>query len=146
VTKAYCEKIAESAVLDVKRSFWEKATILHTEYHRPTEKPTPDRFSRHYADTAALSRHPTGAVAIDQHELRDRVVAWKGQFFGSKWAKDDLARPGTFRLVPPDERLPELRRDYQAMKDMYLSEPPEFSEILAVLADLEQRINGTVER
>jgi hypothetical protein len=32
------------------------------------------------------------------------------------------------------------------MKDMYLSEPPEFSEILAVLADLEQRINGTVER
>jgi sugar-specific transcriptional regulator TrmB len=55
----------------------------------------------------------------------------------------DVKRPGTFRLVPPDERLPEFRRDYQAMKDMYLSEPPEFSEILA---DLQQRFNGTVER
>ena len=49
-----CEVVA----LEVERSFWEKATILHTEYHRPAERPTPDRFSRHYADTAALARHP----------------------------------------------------------------------------------------
>lgn len=48
-----CEVVA----LEVERSFWEKATILHTEYHRPAEKPTPDRFSRHYADTAALAQH-----------------------------------------------------------------------------------------
>ena len=33
-----CEVIA----LDVERSFWEKATILHTEYHRPPDKSTPD--------------------------------------------------------------------------------------------------------
>ena len=29
-----CEVVA----LEVERSFWEKATILHTEYHRPAEK------------------------------------------------------------------------------------------------------------
>jgi hypothetical protein len=34
-----------------------------------------------------------------------------------------------------------LRRDYQAMRDMYLSEPPRFDEILAILAELEERIN-----
>ena len=38
-----CEVVA----LEVERSFWEKATILHAEYHRPAEKTTPDRFSRH---------------------------------------------------------------------------------------------------
>jgi hypothetical protein len=43
-----CEVVA----LVVERSFWEKPTILHTEYHRPTDKPTPDRFSRH-----SLCRH-----------------------------------------------------------------------------------------
>ena len=132
-----CEVVA----LEVERSFWEKATILHTEYHRPAEKPTPDRFSRHYADTAALARHPTASKAIDQHELRNRVVAWKSQFFGSSWANYDQAKPGTFRLVPPPERLPALRRDYQAMRDMYLSEPAPFDDILATLADLENRIN-----
>jgi hypothetical protein len=30
------------------------------------------------------------------------------------------------------------------MRDMYLSQPPGFDEVLAVLADLEQRINGIV--
>jgi hypothetical protein len=132
-----CEVIA----LELERSFWEKATILHTEYHRPADKPTPDRFSRHYADTAALAKHPTAGKAIDQHDLRNRVVEWKSQFFGSSWANYGQAKPGTFRLVPLAERHPALRRDYQAMRDMYLTEPASFDEILATLADLENRIN-----
>ncbi len=102
-----CEVVA----LEVERSFWEKATILHTEYHRPVDKPTPDRFSRHYADTAAMAKHPTASMAIDQHDLRNRVVEWKSQFFGSSWANYGQAKPGSFRLVPPDARLPALRRD-----------------------------------
>ena len=133
-----CEVVA----LEVERSFWEKATILHTEYHRPAEKPTPDRFSRHDADTAALAKHPAASKAVYQHELRRRVVDWKSQFFGGSWANYDRATTGTFRLVPPPPRLPALRRDYQAMRDMYLSEPASFDDILSTLADLEARING----
>jgi hypothetical protein len=128
-------------VLEVERSFWEKATILHAEYHRPVERPTPDRFSRHYADTAALAQDPVASAAIDDDALRDRVVAWKGQFFASGWARYDLAKPGTFRIVPPDERIPQLRRDYEAMREMYLSEPATFDEVLGMLAELEKRIN-----
>ena len=138
---AFLDWRCEVVALEVERSFWEKATILHTEYHRPAEKPTPDRFSRHYADTAALAKHPTASKAVDQHDLRNRVVAWKGQFFGSSWASYDLAKPGTFRLVPPTARLSVLRRDYQSMRDMYLSEPASFEQILATLAELERRIN-----
>jgi hypothetical protein len=133
-----CDVVA----LEVERSFWEKATILHAEYHRPTGRATPDRFSRHYADTAALARHSAGGAAITQDDLRERVVAWKRQFFGSAWANYDLAKPGTFRLVPPADRLPSLKRDYEAMRDMYLSEPIAFDEVLTVLEELEQRING----
>lgn len=132
-----CEVVA----LEVERSFWEKATILHSEYHRPTDRPAPDRFSRHYADTAALAKHPAAGKAVDLHELRSRVVQWKSQFFGSSWANYDQAKPGTFRLVPPPERQPALKRDYQAMRDMYLSEPASFDDILATLAEAEARIN-----
>jgi hypothetical protein len=141
VPEAFSDWRCQVVALEVERSFWEKATILHTEYHRPAGKPMPDRFSRHYADTAALARHPTAGRAIDQHDLRDRVVAWKEQFFGNSWANYDQARPRTFRLVPPEARLPALRRDYQAMRDMYLSEPASFDDVLATLADLEKRIN-----
>ena len=133
-----CEVVA----LAVQRTFWEKATILHTEFHRPADKPTPDRFSRHYADTAALATHPDASKAAEDHELRSRVVHWKSRFFGSSWARYDAAVPGSFRLVPPPARLSSLRQDYQAMRDMYLSEPASFDDILAALATLEGRING----
>lgn len=56
-----CEVIA----LEIKRTFWEKATILHAEYHRPLDKPMRDRFSRHYADTATLAKHSEAIKAID---------------------------------------------------------------------------------
>ena len=119
----------------MERSFWEKVTILHTEYHRPAEKPMPDRFSRHYADTAALAKHPTASRAIDQHDLRKRIVEWKSLFFGSSWANYDKAKPGTFRLFhPPSVFLPTSIS--QAMRNIYLSEPAGFDEILTTLADL----------
>lgn len=136
-----CEVVA----LEVERSFWEKATILHAEFHRPVGKPSPDRFSRHYADTSALAKHSTASKAVEDHELRSRVVQWKSQFFGSTWANYNRAVPGTFRLVPPTERLPALRRDYLAMREMYLAEPESFDEILATLAELEERINEIAE-
>lgn len=133
-----CDVIA----LELERSFWEKATILHVEYHRPTERPMPDRYSRHYADTAALARHEIADVALNDTQLRERVVHWKERFFGSGWARYDLAKPGTFRLIPPEPRISSLQTDYSAMRDMYLAEAPSFDEVLGVLAELEARING----
>lgn len=131
----------EVTALEIERSFWEKATILHAEYHRPLDKPMRDRFSRHYADTATLASHPKAVNAMGQGDLRDRVVLWKNLFFPNSFANYLQAKPGTFRLVPKDERLPELRRDYQLMRDMYLTEPVSFDDILNTLSNLEQRIN-----
>jgi len=132
-----CEVVA----LEIERSFWEKATILHVEHHRPADKQMPDRYSRHYADTTALAKHPDGQRAMTLSNVRQQVVDWKTRFFGSAWARYDLAVPGSFRLVPAEARIDALRRDYQAMRDMYLSEPPSFDEILSQLAELESQIN-----
>jgi len=143
IPEAFADWRCEVVALEIERSFWEKATILHTEFHRPADKPTPDRFSRHYADVAALAKHPNAATAIDRHDIRERVVQWKSQFFGSAWANYDAAKPGTFRIVPPDQRVPELRRDYEAMRDMYLGEPTSFDDLLVILAELQRRINDT---
>jgi hypothetical protein len=132
-----CDVVA----LGLDRTFWEKATILHAEHHRPSGKATPDRFSRHYADVAALALHPVTERAIADIETCERVVGWKRLFFGSTWANYDTACPGSFCLLPSDERLPELRRDFAAMRDMYLTEPPFFDEVLETLSALERRIN-----
>jgi hypothetical protein len=137
ITDWQCDVVA----LGVDRTFWEKATILHAEHHRPAGKPTPDRFSRHYADVAALAIHPAAERAIADAEVCKRVVGWKRLFFGSKWAHYDTACPGSFRLLPSYERLPALRRDFAAMRAMYLAEPPSFAEVLETLSALERRIN-----
>ena len=76
-------------VLEIERSFWEKATILHAEHHRPADKSTPNRYSRHYADTAALAKHVDGQRAMTRSEVRQKVVDWKARFFGSAWARYD---------------------------------------------------------
>jgi hypothetical protein len=35
--------------LELQRTFWEKATILHAEHHRPVDQAMPDRYARHYS-------------------------------------------------------------------------------------------------
>lgn len=137
----FTEWTCDVAALEIERTFWEKATILHAEYHRPAEKPTPDRFSRHYADLVAIAAHPEGKKAIQSPEVCARVVRWKSRFFGSAWANYSSAKSGGFRLVPPSYRLGDLKRDYEAMREMYLSEPVPFDGILDGLSRLESGIN-----
>lgn len=132
-----CELVA----LDLERTFWEKATILHAEHHRDPAKPIRDRFSRHCSDMAALARHAVVDRALARADLRQRVADWKSRFFAATWAHYDLAKPGTFRLVPPDFRLTELEKDYRAMRPMFLAEPPPFASIIEALRGLENRIN-----
>lgn len=132
-----CDVVA----LELERSFWEKATILHAEYHRDSTKPIRDRFSRHYSDTAAIAKHGEITPALANHQLRQQVADWKSRFFPSSWAHYETAKPGSFHLVPPDSRLAELERDYREMQPMFLNEPPQFANIVSELSDLENKIN-----
>ena len=134
-----CEVVA----LEMERAFWEKVTILHAEYHRDADSPMPERYSRHYADVAAMAARTEALAAVENDSLRNQVVEWKALFFARSWARYDLAKPGTFRLIPPDNRLPELLRDYQSMRDMFLDQPPSFDKVLEILRNLESRINRT---
>lgn len=134
-----CQLVA----LELERTFWEKATILHAEHHRDRAKPIRDLFSRHYSDMAALARHAITERALACDELRQRVANWKSRFFAASWARYDLATPSSFRLVPLEFRVAELKKDYQAMQDMFLSPPPSFENILDTVRDLGNRINGT---
>jgi hypothetical protein len=43
--------------------------------------------------------------------------------------------------MPKDEMLPELKRDYAAMEQMFIKEAPSFDTLMAGIADLERRIN-----
>ncbi len=128
--------------LEVERTFWEKATILHAEYHRPKEQKIPNRFARHYSDMASLWNHPSCKEATKDLELLKRVVLFKDRFFKSGWAHYDSAKPGTLRLHPVESRIKELKRDFHAMESMFLGKPPVFEDVLRVLKEAEKKLNG----
>ena len=77
------------------------------------------------------------------HALCKRVVDWKSQVSARQWARYDLARPGTFRLLPTDEQLAPLARDYAQMRAMFIAAPPEFEVVMARLADAERTLNAS---
>ena len=125
-----------------ERTFWEKATILHQEAHRAEDKPMPLRYSRHYYDLARLALAEVKTNALADLEMLAAVVAFKERFYPSPWAQYALAKPPTFKLIPPAARVSELAKDYQAMQNMIFDKPLSFDEVMQTLTALEQEINA----
>jgi hypothetical protein len=128
-------------VIRAERTFWEKATILHHEAHRPDDNPQPPRYSRHYYDMARMAASPIKDVALADMELLADVVEFKMRFYPRGWARYELAVPGTLRLVPQGAVLAAVEADYRAMAGMIFGQIPDFAEILAQLQALEDEIN-----
>jgi hypothetical protein len=132
-----CEVVAIAA----ERTFWEKATILHQEAHRPSL--IPPRSSRHYYDLYKLALSPTRDTAFSQADLLTDVIEFKQRFYPSTWSRYDLAVPGTLKLLPARaDKLKDLERDYQEMQVMLFGERPPFSAITEKLQELEFQINA----
>jgi hypothetical protein len=140
--KLFTEPACSITTVVARRTFWEKATILHVEYHRPSGKPIPLRYSRHYADVAVMSQAQVVDDALADIELLKSVTNHKDLFYHSAWAKYNQACPGSFHLMPRNERLPVIGRDYREMSAMFFNEPLGFEIILEQLSELEKRINS----
>jgi len=129
-------------VIKAERTFWEKATILHHEAHRPTDNPQPPRYSRHYYDIAKMAESPVKNAALANLELLANVVKFKERFYPRSWARYDLAKPGSFRLVPEGHILAAVETDYRAMANMIFGDRPEIGKIMTILKKLQDEING----
>ena len=125
-----------------ERTFWEKATILHHEAHRPETSPQPARYSRHYYDMALMAQSPVKDAALADLDLLEDVVAFKQRFYPRGWANYEQAKPGTFRLAPTGHVIDSVRRDYVNMRTMIFGRYPAFDEIMAVLQGLEGEVNA----
>ena len=129
-------------VITAERTFWEKATILHQEAHRPEDSPQPSRYSRHYYDLAKMTQSPVKERALADTELLTSVVEFKQRFYPRGWARYEQAQPGTFKLVPEGHVFASVRSDYRSMENMIFGEVPDFDEMMMVLQKLQEQINA----
>ena len=79
--------------------------------------------------------------ALADNDLLTRVVDFKDKFYRCPWARYDLAKRGTMRLMPPDYNLDKLRDDYEHMQNMLFGEKPSFEEIMDGIANIDEEIN-----
>jgi Domain of unknown function (DUF1814). len=123
-----------------ERTFWEKITILHREAQRLDDS-IPERYSRHYYDIYCIASSDFKEKAMENIELLEKVAAFKEKFQPQSWAKYNEAKRGTLKLIPPEQNLKHLEKDYTQMQNMLFGEKPTFSEILETIKQLESEIN-----
>lgn len=134
---------AQVVVLSPMRTFWEKATLIHVECHRPDLRVGAERLSRHWYDLARLADHEVGRRALADTELLRDVLRIKETFYRSGFSHYELCQAGGLRLIPDAALLNALQRDYQAMLDaqMFYGETLVFDRIVERLTALEREIN-----
>lgn len=89
-----------------------------------------------------MAAAPVKDAALADLALLEDVVAFKQRFYRRPWAHYDLAKPGTFRLVPVEHVLAAVEKDYVQMRNMIFGRYPDFAKIMETLHKLEVEING----
>jgi uncharacterized protein YdcH (DUF465 family) len=135
-------------VLSPQRTFWEKATLIHDECHRPASKlrANVDRMARHWYDLARLSDHDIGVKSLANADLLNQIISVKKQFFSYGFSRYDLCNAGGMILIPRDEILTSLEVDYKAMLDagMFYGKVISFESIVDRLSKLQKEINSKI--
>ena len=138
----FLEPECEVKVIDAKRTFWEKATILHHEANRPQDNPVPKRYSRHYYDLYKMSKSNVKQEALNDLNLLKDVVEFKKKFYYRGWAQYDDACSGKIKLNPPTHVAMAMEKDYESMKEMMFGDIPAWSDIINALQQLEIEVNN----
>ncbi len=127
--------------VEAKRTFWEKATILHAETYR-VDTLTPSRYSRHYYDIYMLSLSGVKMEAFEDMDLLDKVARFKMKFYRSNRSRYDLANKDNLQLIPTEDNIEKLEKDYRDMQSMLYGEIVPFSEIINGIKDLQDDIRN----
>jgi predicted nucleotidyltransferase component of viral defense system len=125
-----------------RRTFWEKAMLLHEQTFHPAGERRKARLARHYYDLWCLIKRGVASEAAQDRGLFERVAKHRQIFFKLAGVDYSTLRKGTLRLMPPQEQLADWQSDYRAMHtEMFIGTPPTFDEVLAAVRQFEQEFN-----
>lgn len=133
-------EISVSTLL-AKRTYWEKVTLLHAEYHRSPENALPRRLFRHYYDIVMLDQNNLTKDALQDIMLLEDVVKNKSIYFPTTRANYEEAVIGTLHLYPNKAFIGQLKQDHGKMVDMFFGDVPDFDEIMENIKRIENDVN-----
>ncbi|RLD57154.1 MAG: nucleotidyl transferase AbiEii/AbiGii toxin family protein [Bacteroidetes bacterium] len=141
----FIDKPMEISLVLPKRTFLEKAFLLHEEYQRPVEKRKLERKSRHLYDLEKLMDTEHGTDALKDHDLYKSIVGHRQVF--SKLNKVDYSshNPNKINFVPSGKTLKLLEDDYKKMQEsMIYGNSLSFPDLIKRLEELQGRFRKTL--
>ena len=129
-----------------KRTFWEKAMLLHEETFRPAGRGRHKEYmARHYYDLYRLIEAGVADKAAADLELFSRIAGHREVYFRYSWFDYTTLAPGQLRLLPTEEQMPDWRSDYNNMQqEMFFGEAPGFDVIMDKVRAFQDRFNKGV--
>ena len=123
-----------------KRTFLEKAFLLHEEFQKPSEHIKVDRLSRHLYDLDRLAATEHSDEAMTDTELYQSIIEYRQIFNPVK--KIDYAnhQPDKVNLIPPEGVIKDWETDYSTMQEsMIYGDSKSFQELITSIGKLIER-------
>lgn len=99
-----------------KRTFLEKAFLLHEEFCKPKSEIRVDRMSRHLYDLEKLAETKIAEDALADKELYRSIVNHRRKFIGLRGLDYNTLSPHSISFIPPKDVLAGWRDDYEKMQ------------------------------
>lgn len=129
--------------VDPKRTFLEKAFLLHELFQKGEGTHQHDRMSRHLYDLECLMRTEHSEAALKDTELYNGVIEHRQAFNIVTGIDYSLHQPATINFIPPKEQLNEWETDYKAMQEnMIYGKSPAFKDLIENLELLLKRFRN----
>jgi len=137
---------ANVRVMDIQRTFWEKATLAHIASVRGQNKWA--GYARHWHDLAKIFESTYWKQCLADQETANLVAKVKQHFYNYTLDGDEIsyadAVNGNIQIVPAGESLVSLERDYGEMLGARMVEqnPDSFEDLIAKCHKIEKAINS----
>jgi hypothetical protein len=118
---AYNEAPFNVDAVEPRKTFLEKAFLLHEEFGRPDKsKIRFERMSRHLYDLGSIMNTRFGRDALDDFKLYGYLIKHREWYNRVSWVNYQSLKPTTLSFIPPDDILHLYRQDYEQMKEQMI--------------------------
>jgi hypothetical protein len=129
------------SVVEARKTFLEKAFLLHEEFKKPDRsRIRAERMSRHIYDLASMAHTEIELAALADHKLYEELITHRKWYTGYTYLDYESLGHSLIEFVLPDDLKEVYRKDYQTMQEqMIYGDTKGFDELLETLNLLQRR-------
>jgi hypothetical protein len=126
-----------------KRTFLEKAFLLHEEFQKTPDKMRSDRMSRHLYDLEKIMDTDHGHEALKDTDLYNSIINHRKTFTNIQGVDYGTHHPDKIDFVPPASIMQDYEKDYKGMREnMIYRESLTFNELIKRMIVLRNRFRA----